>query len=326
LFADDAAFVALSENDAQELIRVVDEVCTAFGMELSKSKTEVMLQQRRLGKKIPDPKIYLLSQTGEKVYLKVVKEFKYLGIMISDDNCAKKDIDRRIKQAGVAFAKYKRTFMNKYISLSSKISLYLRMVITILLQCIGVRTLLKTDIDRLEAFHFRRVRIICGWSEVDFRSYNEVYEKAGITSISTMISGARIKWAARVYQMDDYRIPKLLVMRRTLVKFDDNYQHGTTSSHRTWYKCLQNDLKSFGMSMEDVMSKKRGEISVLLKEGSQRCEKEIREKRALAKQIKYNRNEGLADVKRKAQEQMRQKRALGIIAKKDERKTKKNKK
>ena len=41
LFADDAAFIALSEVNMQRVITVVDETCVAFGMELSKTKAEV---------------------------------------------------------------------------------------------------------------------------------------------------------------------------------------------------------------------------------------------------------------------------------------------
>ena len=43
LFADDAAFLADSKEEMQHIVNVVDAVVTAFGQEISKRKTEIMV-------------------------------------------------------------------------------------------------------------------------------------------------------------------------------------------------------------------------------------------------------------------------------------------
>ena len=137
---------------------------------MSKSKTEVMLQQPRKSYRLPKPEIYLEARNGERTMLKVVEEFRYLGVIVSNDNTAKKDITRRVSLAAAAFAKFRRTFVNRFVSLRRKVALYRIMVEKVLLQCIGVRCLLKEDVERLEAFHYRKLRALCGWSKVDFKS------------------------------------------------------------------------------------------------------------------------------------------------------------
>jgi hypothetical protein len=49
LFADDAAIFAKSEAELQKIISVFNEVCSAFGQEISFKKTEVMVVEPRMG-------------------------------------------------------------------------------------------------------------------------------------------------------------------------------------------------------------------------------------------------------------------------------------
>jgi hypothetical protein len=324
LFADDAAFVALTQGDAQKIISVVDRTCTEFGMELSKSKTEVMLQQPRKDYKLPEPKIYLEARNGERTMLKVVDEFRYLGVIISNDNTAKKDIARRISLAAAAFAKYRRTFVNRFVSLKRKVALYRIMVETVLLQCIGVRCLLKEDVEKLEAFHYRKLRSLCGWSKVDFKSYIDVYERTGCFSVDTLISKARILWAGRVYQLDNHRAPKLLVMRKRIIKVLDHQTFNATP-HKTWYKCLLEDLKHFQVDMEKVMCVKKGDLRVLVEEGMKGNEDRVRSERVNRSERRYTRGVEVGEKKVRAQHQMIANRLqLGTKNTKDKKRKTKN--
>ena len=65
----------------------------------------------------PEPKINL----GGTV-LKNVKQFKYLGVQISDDATTAKEIKNRIKQSAAAFSKlYQRSWKKRHIKLKTKV-------------------------------------------------------------------------------------------------------------------------------------------------------------------------------------------------------------
>lgn len=54
LFVDDAAFLADSEEEMQLIVRIVDVVVSAFGQEISRKKTEIMVVRPK-GSVVPDP-------------------------------------------------------------------------------------------------------------------------------------------------------------------------------------------------------------------------------------------------------------------------------
>jgi hypothetical protein len=197
--------------------------------------------------------------------------------------------------------------MNRYKSLELKLALYETMVLSCLLQCIGVRKLLKKDVDRLEAFHYRKLRTICGWSKVDFKSYNDVYVKTGVYSVSSMISRNRIQWAARVQQLENYRIPKMLFTRRIIVS-TDKYQTCNRTSHKSWHTCLVEDLKECQVDMRAVVAAKKGAVKSIIRKGMEIKEKSLVEGRDVKRVSRYSSNSTAKEEKLAAQENMREAR------------------
>ena len=248
---------------------------------------------------------------------------------MTDDNLATKDISRRIKQAGAAFGKYKGTFCNKFKSLEHKVALYIIMVLSCLLQCIGVKCLLQEDIDRLETFHYRKLRAICGWSCVDFKSpRNEVYKKAKISSIQTLVGEARILWAAKVMKLPNYRIPKLLMMRSRINVDKKTFPNLIFQSpHKTWKMCLDRDLKDFGMEFTHLLLKS-SEVKSLLNLGKIRStelqfsQREDKSRKRKAGDLDAQSKKESAQI---AMKETRNKRVTEHKANKKEKKTKKTK-
>lgn len=289
LFADDAAFVALSEESLQIMMDVTVQTCKDFGMELSRLKTEVMIQQPKLGPQMPEPKIvvkYDDDNGQEQLYtLKVVNEFKYLGVVISNDpfSEAAKDVNRRIQMAAAAYGKYKHVFNNKYKPLKLKVSIYKIMVLTTLLQCIGVRCLMADDVERLESFHYRKLRSIRGWKKDDFKSHEDVYEATEMLSVKILIKIARISWWHKVQSMPIYRVPKLLMDNSRII----NTTSIATRRVTNWSNCFSDDMIDLDLSVSDILHKNPSEVkNILDTAATTKMESLIREKRN-ASEVKY---------------------------------------
>ena len=110
-FADDINGLAGDEEELANLIECLDKAFTAYGMEISAEKTKLMTNNTNgINTEI--------KVNGQK--LETVTSFKYLGSLITDEG-SKPEILSRIAQATAALTKLKPVWIDKSISLSSKI-------------------------------------------------------------------------------------------------------------------------------------------------------------------------------------------------------------
>ena len=89
LFTDDAAVVARSAKDLQQLINHFSKACQNFGLTISLKKTQVMCQ----GVDSP-PSITISIQELEDIH-----DFVYLGSTISDTLSLDVELDKHIGKA-----------------------------------------------------------------------------------------------------------------------------------------------------------------------------------------------------------------------------------
>jgi len=294
LFADDAAFITTTEEDAQALVQIIEVTCRDFGMELSKGKTEILVQKYKDDGKSEAEELFNVNpdiKLSCGTTIKVVKQFKYLGIIISNDNSDKADINRRIANATAAFAENKHVFRNKFKSIRERVMIYDVKVLTILTQCIGVRVLLADSKRRLETFHFRKMREICGWSWADYKSFNEVYSKAKVPSMECILIQKRLTWAAHLYKLPSYRMPRMLAMGRMLWNEKDK-KYSYNYNFKSWEKLIQEDLKHFNIQHSDLLKDKK-EVKTML----EKCQddynivfRELREEKSKKRKEKISLN------------------------------------
>ena len=112
-FADDIDGLAGEEEELANLVERLDKASTAFGMEISAEKTKLMTNNiSGINKEI--------KVNGQK--LETVTSFKYLGSVITDEG-TKPEILSRIAQTTAALTSLKPVWIDKSISLNSKIRL-----------------------------------------------------------------------------------------------------------------------------------------------------------------------------------------------------------
>ena len=162
-FADDIDGLAGWEELAN-LVERFDKASTAFGKEISAEKTKLMTNN-----------VSGINTEIEvnKQKLKTVTSFKYLGSVITDEG-SKPEILPRIAQTTAASTRLKPVWIDKSISLSSKIRLMRSLFTSIFLHACEPWTLTAELQRRIQAMEMRCYRKILHISYKDHVTNDEV--------------------------------------------------------------------------------------------------------------------------------------------------------
>ena len=102
LYADDAGVVSQSPEQLKKMMGVIVVVCAAFGLPVSKAKTEIMYL---CAKRMPESTAMFSVEAANQVYNQT-NEFVYLGGNVNHNADLSIEIDRRIRNAWCSFRKY----------------------------------------------------------------------------------------------------------------------------------------------------------------------------------------------------------------------------
>lgn len=242
LFADDCALTAHTLEDLQNIMNRFADAAVKFGLTISLKKTEVLFQPAP-GTSHTDP----VLKIGD-TQLNSVKNFSYLGSIMSHDTSLDMEITNRIAKASAAFGLLSHTLWNKHgIKLQTKIKVYNAAIVPCLLYGSGTWTLYKRQIRQLDSFHMKCLRRICGIKWQQRIPNTEVLEKCGTTGIEAIILQNQLRWAGHVVRMDSGRIPKALFYGqlkdghrsegRPYLRYKDSLKHSLKQlniDHNTW--------------------------------------------------------------------------------------------
>ena len=149
-FANDIDGLAGEEEGLTKLVECNDKTSKAYGMEISAEKTKLMTNNTRgINTEI--------KVNGQK--LETVTRFKYLGSVITDEG-SKPEIFCRIVQTTAALTRLKPVWIDKSISVSSKIRLMRSLVTSIFLYACESWTLTAELQRRIQAMEMRCYRKI----------------------------------------------------------------------------------------------------------------------------------------------------------------------
>ena len=199
LFADDAALVSHTESGLQDLVSSFSVACNDFGLKISLTKTEIMKQGN-----VSDPIISIGQHR-----LETVTSFTYLGRTVTSNLNLDTEMNKRIgKAAGVMSRLRSRVWENSKLEIKTKIAVYRACVLSVLLYGSECWTTYAMQERRLNSFHLRNLRRILGIRWYHRVTNNEVFDKAGISSINAFLTQRRLRWLGHVHRMDDGRLPK----------------------------------------------------------------------------------------------------------------------
>ncbi|XP_063531447.1 uncharacterized protein LOC134742328 [Cydia strobilella] len=203
LYADDAALVANSESELQELVTRFGRACRLFSMSVNTKKTVIMVQGVS-----QSPRIIL-----DGAVLDVVDHFCYLGSTTSQSLSSDKEIDTRIGRASTVFGKlFARVWRNRMLTTYTKVLVYQTCVLSVLLYASETWTTYAKQERKLNAFHMRCLRTILGVTWQDKISNEVVLSRTHCCSLTAMLKQRRLRWLGHVHRMDPERLPRQVML------------------------------------------------------------------------------------------------------------------
>ena len=266
LYADDADFVAHTEEDMQEIMDLFSSACTAFGLTISIKKTKVMFTPAP-GAPYVEPNIYV---NGTR--LEVVDTFVYLGSTIARDASLDAEIRLRIQKASTGFGQLeKRVWSDRDITINVKISVYWTCVLTALLYSSECWTTHRHHLKQLERFHQNCLRRILKIKWQSLTPDTVVLRKAKCSSVESLVMKNQLRWAGHVVRMEDNRIPKQCFYGE--LACGKRPRHGPKKRFKD---TIKNNLKSFKMPVDnwEELAMNRAEWRRSVNKGAEIFEKE----------------------------------------------------
>ena len=213
--------------------------------------------------------------------LDVIHHFVYLGSAISDTLSLDAELNRRIGKAATTMTRLtKKAWNNSKLTVRTKIQIYRACVLSTLLYGSESWTLRARQARKLSAFHMRILRRILNITWQDKVPNNTVLERAGCTSMFTLLKQRRMRWLGHVVRMDDGRIPKDLlygelvqgkratgrpqlrfkdVCKGNLIalNIDQNNWEATALRRSAWRQTVQKGLSNFEETLAQQHKEKR---------------------------------------------------------------------
>ena len=207
--------------------------------------------------------------------LDVIHDFVYLGSAISDSLSLDAELNRRIGKAAITMTRLtKKAWNNSKLTVHTKIQIYKACVVNNLLYGSEFWTLHAQQERKLNAFHMRSLRRIVNITWQDKVPNNTVLERAGYTSMFTLLKQRRLGYVVR---MDDGRIPKDLLYgelvqgKRTQAdhscdskrkdlkasNIEQNNLKVTALKRSAWRQTVQKSLSSFKETLAQQHEEKR---------------------------------------------------------------------
>ena len=194
LYADDAALFARDPSEWGTILRAFTQSASFVGMVPSWGKTKV--QNVAHG---PQP---AHVQIGPDTVDSVPK-FCYLGSDVDESGYCTPEVIRRIALGSSVMGQLRNVWMQRRLSLGTKLRLYSSCVLSVLLYGSETWTLRKRDMQRLESFHMSCQRRILGIRWFDFVRNSDICTRTKLSSISTTIARRRHSLFGHIRRLGD---------------------------------------------------------------------------------------------------------------------------
>ena len=172
--------------------------------------------------------------------------FTYLGSKINDRGDVKEEIRVRLGKANSAFGRLTKVLKSKEMTLNTKVTIYLTIVLPILLYGSETWQMYIADIKRLNAFHQRCLRRILGITYKDRIKNEVILDRTNQRQLTDIIQERRLRWLGHVFRMDDNRFPK-----QTL-KWAPIGKRGRGRPKLTWRNTIEKDLRECNITWDEA--------------------------------------------------------------------------
>ena len=235
-YADDAAFLFNSRFDLARAAPLIRERFALFGLKVhvgtadKPSKSVAMYFPGGAMRHSDGDTSDLAFEDGTTI--RFVKQFKYLGQILTPDLKDDTEVAWRILKASQAFGALREAiFTRKNVSYESKRGVYVALVLPLLLYGCETWTVSSFVADHLSGFHHRCVRAMCRVSMQQTRDSHikstTLLERLKLRPIGFYLNRRRLGWLGRLARMDFAKAPQ----RRILTSWHRNPGAGGARRH-----------------------------------------------------------------------------------------------
>lgn len=198
LFADDQIIIAEDEDDINYTMRKLTETYEKWGLKINFDKT----------------KYIVVGGNGRDLHIdgKVIKacrEYKYLGVLITEEGNCQKEIRNRIIQTKQVTQKLNSLLWSNELRIQTKKRIYNTMVKSILTYGSETWEVTKRNKDRLLATEMDFLRRSCGVSRLQHIRNEEIRRRMDMEeTIIEEIEKKRLLWYGHMRRMQPDRWPQ----------------------------------------------------------------------------------------------------------------------
>ena len=201
MYADNAAFCSHSEEQLQSIIDRFSNTCSAFGLKISVKKTVIMSHGTQVAK-----------TTLNDEALETVKNFSYLGSIMSNNFTLDMELHTRLGKAATSFGRLsKRVWSNKSLTLHTKLKVYHACMLSILLYGAETWTTYHKQELKLNSFHLHCLCIMLCVKWQDNVTNLEILQRCNSTPLSSILKQRRLRWLGHVHRVPIDRLPKQIL-------------------------------------------------------------------------------------------------------------------
>ena len=186
-FADDIDLIGSNNEELEDLTARLDTTSSRYGMEISDEKSKVMITGKNISEKI-DIKVNNKS-------LEQVKDFKYLGVTMTENMTSETEVKRRIGASTSALVKLEKIWKARNLQAKSKLRLMNAMVTSILLYGCESWTVTEKIWKRIDAFEMKCYRRLLGVSWKEHKTNDYIWER-----IDNIFNGKRPERLMQIVQ------------------------------------------------------------------------------------------------------------------------------
>ena len=267
LYADDCVLFTNTISAMQRMMEMFDEVSTLFGMELALQETKAVCNQyskamaiaaRELEShlvlvpvasrqhdtrgnlelarmQVNDVQLYVpvILIRGERI--EVVPQFRYLGLLDTEDGALGVEIQARICRMKQRFQEFEgRVFCNHGVSTLPRMQVFKCMVLTNGMYASEVWNYTRKDMDRMEKHYFRLMRSTMFLEKNDtmYMTVLRTAREQGVVKvypIECYVQRQQLKFLWKILHLGDLALQRIVLHS----KLDPQYKQGRGGRQRT---------------------------------------------------------------------------------------------
>ncbi len=243
--SDDIVLLADSREELQMMLDELAEFSRQWRFSVNVEKSAVMVI-RPPSERAPDEEVSF--RYGDEA-MKVVDEFKYLGVVLDEKFNWRRDIKKRVTKSKAAMARLQRTvFKRKWLGVDAKAVVWKVMVASVLAYGQEVMTLNTKQQASLESAQLSAARWILHSGK---RAANEgVRGELGWMELQRAGDAAKLRFWAKLQGLGEHRWPRKV--------HDLEWERHTVS--RTWRRAAELLIAKYGLE-EPAEQVRSGELS-----------------------------------------------------------------